>query len=115
VWRISSKAIIARLREQLPRMVPKAKSAEPTKPAELAPVTNSGIEVIAARSTNPIHTRPRPVFSAIASPYRANLIPANKIMARHRTNLTQTTVYAPEFDYEAIILHSRKPRKSALR
>jgi hypothetical protein len=81
---------MARLREQLPKRVPKAKSGKPTTAAELTPVTNSGIEVIAARSTNPIHTRPKPVFSAIASPYRASFVPANRIIARHGANLNQT-------------------------
>ena len=107
-WRISSKAMMARLRQQLPNRIPKAKSGEPTKATELTPVTSSGIEVMAARSTSPIHTRPSPVFSAIASPYRANFVPANKMMARHRTNLNQTIDYTPKCGCLAIILHSEE-------
>jgi hypothetical protein len=97
-WRISSKARMARLREQLPKRVPMAKSGSLTKAAELIPVTSSGMEVMAARSTRPIHIRPKPVFPAMASPYRASFVPANKIMARHRVNLSQTnqtTDYVP--------------------
>jgi hypothetical protein len=67
LWRISSNARIDRLKQQLPKRVPRAKSGEATKAAELTLVTSSGIEVMAARSTKPIHIRPNPVFSAIAS------------------------------------------------
>jgi hypothetical protein len=88
-WRTSIKARIERLKQQLPTSVPKAKSGEATKAAELTPVTSSGIVVMAARSTRPIHIRPKPVFSAIASPYRAKFVPENKMIATHRTNLSQ--------------------------
>jgi len=94
-WRISSKARIERLNMQLPKRVPKAKSGEGglTKATELTLVTSSGIVVMAAMSTSPIHIRPKPVFSAIASPYRANFVPANRIIARHRRNLNQIKGY----------------------
>jgi len=94
--RISSKARIERLNKQLPKRVPKAKSGEEglTKATELILVTSSGIVVIAAMSTSPIHIRPKPVFSAIASPYRASFVPANRMMARHRTNLNQIKGYS---------------------
>jgi hypothetical protein len=96
--RISSKAKMTRLRQQLPKRVPTARSGSLTKAAALTPVASSGMEVMAARSISPIHIRLRLVFSAIASPYRASFVPANKIMARHRMNLNQTnqtTDYAP--------------------
>jgi len=91
-WRISSKARIERLNKQLPKRVPKAKSGEGglTKATELTLVTSSGMVVIAAMSISPIHIRPKPVFSAIASPYRASFVPENKMTARHRTNFNQT-------------------------
>jgi hypothetical protein len=89
-YKISSKARIARLNRQLPKRVPRAKSGSPTKATELTPVVNSGIEVMAARSTSPIHTPPKPVFLAIASPYRASLVPENRIMTRQRRNFNQT-------------------------
>jgi hypothetical protein len=70
--------------------VPKARSGELTKATELTPVTISGMVVIAAMSTIPIHIRPIPVFSAMASPYRARLVPANRMMTRQERNLNQT-------------------------
>jgi hypothetical protein len=88
-WRISSKARIARLKQQLPRRVPKAKSGEWTSTTELTEVTSSGIVVINAMRTTPIHMRPSPVFSAMTSPYRANFVPANKITARQMANWNQ--------------------------
>jgi len=68
-WRISSKARIARLKAQLPRRVPRAKLGEWTNATELTEVTSSGMVVTKAMSTTPIHILPRPVFSAITSPY----------------------------------------------
>jgi len=67
-YKISSTVRIARLKKQLPKRVPKAKSGSLTKAAELTPVTSSGMEVTAARKIRPIHIRPNPVFSPIASP-----------------------------------------------
>ena len=89
-YKTSNKARIARLNMQLPKSVPRAKSGSPTRAAELTPVTNSGMEVTIATSTKPIHILPKPVFSAIASPYRARCVPANKMMTKHRRNFTQT-------------------------
>jgi len=88
--RTSSKARMARLMAQLPKRVPTARSGERTRATELTPVTSSGMEVIAARSNSPIQIRPTPVFSPIASPYRTAFVPANRMMTRHRTNLSQT-------------------------
>lgn len=87
--RISSTAKIERLKQQLPRSVPKARSGEPTSATELTEVTSSGMVVIAATSTSPIHILPNFVFSAMASPYRASLVPANKTMPKQRTNWNQ--------------------------
>ncbi|MBA7470491.1 hypothetical protein ES707_05778 [subsurface metagenome] len=89
---ISSKARIVRLNMQLPSRVPSARLGSPTKAAELTPVINSGAEVIAARSTRPIHIPPSPVFSAITSPYRASFVPANRMMTRQARNFNQTKV-----------------------
>jgi len=89
---MSSKAIIERLKKQLPRRVPKAKSGSPTRAAELIPVTSSGIEVMAPRNIKPTQTLPRPVFSATASPYRASFVPENMIMATQERNFNQTKV-----------------------
>jgi len=88
-WRISSIARIKRLKQQLPRRVPKARSGEWTSATELTEVTSSGIVVTNAISTTPIHIRPNPVFSAITSPYRASFVPANKITARQMANSNQ--------------------------
>ena len=88
-WRMSSKAKMERLKQQLPRRVPKAKSGECTSTTELTEVTSSGMVVTNAISTTPIHIRPSPVFSAITSPYRASFVPANKITARQIANLNQ--------------------------
>ena len=92
---ISSKARIVRLNMQLPSRVPSARlgsltSGSPTRVTELTPVTSSGTEVMAARSTRPIHIPPSPVFSAITSPYRASFVPANRMMTRHARNFNQT-------------------------
>jgi len=89
-YKISNKARMRRLKRQLPKIVPKARSGTPTKAAELTPVTSSGAEVIAARSTRPIHIPPIPVFSAIISPYLASFVPATRIMTRQRRNFNQT-------------------------
>jgi len=89
--KMSSKAMITRLKMQLPNSVPKPKSGSPMSAAELTPVTASGIEVIIARSTRPTHILPKPVFSAIASPYRASFVPENRMITTHRINLNQTT------------------------
>ena len=90
--KMSSKPIIIRLKRQLPKIVPKARSGSPTKAAALTLVTSSGMEVMRARRTRPIHILPKPVFSPMASPYRASFVPENKMMARHRTNFNQTNV-----------------------
>jgi len=87
---ISSIARITRLNRQLPKRLPTAKSGSLTRAAALTPVTNSGMEVTAARSTSPIHILPKPVFSAIASPYRASFVPANRMLARQAANFNQT-------------------------
>ncbi len=87
---ISSKAIIVRLNMQLPNRVPSARSGSPTRATELTPVTSSGMEVMAARSTRPIHILPSPVFSAMTSPYRASFVPANRIMTRLVRNFNQS-------------------------
>jgi hypothetical protein len=79
-----------RLNRQLPKKVPKAKSGSPTKATELTPVASSGMDVINARNTRPTHIPPRPVFSAIASPYLASFVPANRIIARQMINFNQT-------------------------
>ena len=92
-YKISSKAKIARLNIQLPKRSPTARSGSLTKATELTPVTSSGTEVITARSTRPIHILPKPVFSAIASPYRASLVPANRMITRHRVNFNQTKTW----------------------
>jgi hypothetical protein len=86
----SSKARIRRLNRQLPKRVPKARSGSLTRATALTPVASSGIEVTIAKSTRPIHSLPRPVFSAIASPYRASFVPANRMITRHRINFNQT-------------------------
>ncbi|MBA7572122.1 hypothetical protein ES708_13898 [subsurface metagenome] len=78
-----------RLKRQLPRRVPIAKSGRPTKATELMPVTNSGTEVIAASRTRPIQSPLKPVFSAIASPYLASLVPAKRMMARQARYCSQ--------------------------
>lgn len=90
--RISNRAMRVRLNRQLPKRVPMAKSGRPTRAAELTPVTSSGTEVMAASSTRPIHSPPTPVFSPIASPYRASLVPANRMMARQATYCNQTRI-----------------------
>ena len=92
-YMISNKAKIARLKRQLPKRSPKARSGSLTKATALTPVTSSGMEVIAARSSRPIHILPRPVFSAIASPYRASLVPANRMIARQAANFNQTKTW----------------------
>jgi len=89
-YMISTKAKIARLKIQLPRRSPRARSGSLTKAAELTAETSSGTEVMAASSTRPIHIPPRPVFSAMASPYRANLVPAKKMIAKQAVNFNQT-------------------------
>ncbi len=89
---ISSKAKMVRLNMQLPSRVPKAKSGSPTRVAELTPAINSGVEVMAARSTSPIHILPSPVFSAMISPYRASFVPANRMMTRLVRNFNQSSV-----------------------
>jgi len=88
--KMSSKPIIIRLKRQLPKIVPKARSGSSTKAAALTLVANSGVEVMRARRTSPIHILPKPVFSPMASPYRASFVPANKMIARHRRNFNQT-------------------------
>jgi hypothetical protein len=65
---ISSKAKMTRLKRQLPKRLPTAKSGSLTRAAALTPVTNSGMEVIAERRINPTHILPTPVLSGIASP-----------------------------------------------
>ena len=60
--------IMVRLNMQLPKSVPKARSGNLTRAAELMPVTSSGAEVTAARKIIPIHIPPSRVFWAIASP-----------------------------------------------
>jgi hypothetical protein len=87
---MSIRAKIERLNRQLPNKVPRPKSGSPTKAAELIPVTSSGAEVMAARNIRPTHIPPKPVFSAIASPYRASFVPANKMMTRQARNFNQT-------------------------
>jgi len=87
---MSSKPMMVRLKRQLPKIVPKARSGSLTRAAALTLVTNSGMEVIAARSIRPIHILPNPVFSLMASPYRASFVPENRMMARHRRNFNQT-------------------------
>ncbi len=67
-FKISSTPNIARLNMQLPQKFPRARSGCPTIAAELMPVTISGNEVTRAIRTIPIHRRPAPVFSLIASP-----------------------------------------------
>jgi len=86
----STTARIRRLKMQLPIRVPIARSGTLTRATALIPVVSSGMEVIKARSTKPIHSLPKPVLSAITSPYRASLVPANRMMARQTTNFTQT-------------------------
>jgi len=88
-WRMSSKARMERLKQQLPRRVPKARSGEWTSATELTEVTSSGMVVINAIRSTPIHIRPRPVFSAITSPYRASFVPANRITAKQTANSNQ--------------------------
>ena len=75
---------------QLPKIVPKARSGSLTKAVALTLVASSGMEVMSARRTRPIHILPNPVFSLIASPYRTSFVPENSIMARHRRNFNQT-------------------------
>ncbi len=53
---------------------------------ELMPVISSGRDVTLAIRIRPIHALPRPVFSAITSPYFDNLIPENTIIAEHTIN-----------------------------
>jgi len=48
------------------------------------------MEVMMARSTSPTHILPSPVFLAIASPYRASLVPAKKMIATQAVNFNQT-------------------------
>jgi hypothetical protein len=89
-YRISKKPNMTRLNRQLPKRSPKARSGSLTKADALTAVTNSGIEVMTARSTRPIHILPKPVFSAIASPYRASLVPANRMIIKQAVNFNQT-------------------------
>ena len=84
---------MVRLNIQLPSSVPIARSGSLTRVAELTPVINSGAEVTPARSTSPIHIRPSLVFSAIASPYRASFVPANRMMTRQARNFNQTKTW----------------------
>jgi hypothetical protein len=87
--------MIAILKIQLPRRVPMPKSGSPTRETELTPVTISGMEVIRARRINPTHTLPKPVFSAIASAYRASFVPENKMITTQMINLNHITNYYP--------------------
>ena len=87
---ISITAISIRLNIQLPRSVPTARSGILTKAAALILVISSGIDVIADSSKRPIHIRPKPLFSLMASPYRARLVPEKRIMAIHAENFNQT-------------------------
>jgi hypothetical protein len=99
---------------QLPKSMPRAKSGEATPgAAALIPVTSSGIEVTAARSTSPIHIRPRFVFSAMASPYRTSFVPAKAMTIRHRTNLTQTSTKAIIL-YESEVIKHKAPFSALL-
>lgn len=55
--------------------VPTAISGTSAYVTELIPVTSSGRDVTDAMRTTPIHVLPRPVFSAIISPYLESLVP----------------------------------------
>jgi hypothetical protein len=56
---------------------------------ELTAVTTSGKEVAVARSITPIQTRPNPVLSAIAHPYRDNFAPETRTRATQAANFIQ--------------------------
>jgi hypothetical protein len=88
-------AIIVRLKTQLPKKSPMAKSGTFTRAAALMPVTISGMEVTRANSSMPIQMQPSPVFSAMASPYFASLVPANRITIRQKINFSQTKSKVP--------------------
>ena len=59
---------MARLKTQLPRASPTARSGAAAIVTALSPVTSSGSEVTVAIRTMPIQLRDRPVSDASASP-----------------------------------------------
>ena len=82
IRKISIKAIMARLKTQLPIISPSAISGAPTMATELMPVISSGRDVTLAIKIRPIHALPSPDFSAITSPYFDNLIPEKTLLLR---------------------------------
>ena len=63
------------LNTQLPSTSPTAISGTFAYVTDVIPVTNSGSEVTDAIRTTPIHALPRPVFSAMISPYFDRRVP----------------------------------------
>jgi len=81
------------LKVQLPSTLPTAKSGALTKVTALTEAASSGMEVIIAMAIRPIHILPKPVFLAMASPYRASLVPENRMITTQTLNLSQTTPF----------------------
>ena len=90
---MSRRARLKRLKALAPKRFPTVKSGAPTKVTALTPLKSSGNEVIMARRMSPIQTPPRPVFSAIISPYLATFLPEKKMIRMQKINLIQTKSY----------------------
>jgi len=54
------------------------------------PVKIYGRLVVTATNTTPIHSPPKPVFSAMTSPYLATRLPLKKIIIVQIANFNQT-------------------------
>jgi len=77
----------------LPKMVPSARSAPscpPNMATALMPVIISGREVMMASSSRPTQTPPRPVFSAMMSPYCDSFVPKKRMRMMQMAKYSQT-------------------------
>ena len=75
-----------------PKILPTAKLGEPTTVIELTLVTNSGRVVAKAKKKKPIRLLVILVLAHIASPYKDNLYPTNKMSRAQIKNLNQISI-----------------------
>src|SRR5688572_21300105 len=86
-------AISARLKRQLPSTAPAARFGSFNHATAETPAASSGKEVTPAIRIAPIHARPKPVFSAITSPYFESREPAQKINTAQRRSSIQSMLF----------------------